>query len=189
MLKAKNSTYRSWQSMKARCYNPNHLKYLDYGGRGITVCEEWKNSFEKFLEDMGEKPDSSYSIERINNDLGYFKENCKWATKKEQSNNRRNCINITINGETLTVTQWAEKLGVSNMTLRNRIKRGWDLEEAVKTKIVKGKDTRRFELLFEFLDKGMSLKDVALIAYSTPEKIQKAYEKRNKNNKNEKYFK
>lgn len=81
-------TYRSWAGMKTRCLNPNEPRYKDYGGRGIKVCKSWLNSFEKFLADMGERP-SGLTLDRENNELGYFKENCKWSSRKEQSRNRR----------------------------------------------------------------------------------------------------
>lgn len=81
--------YETWKGMKQRCSNPNHQDYIDYGGRGITVCNRWRNSFSNFLEDMGEKPSPEYSIERRNNNEGYDPENCYWATKSEQMKNRR----------------------------------------------------------------------------------------------------
>jgi hypothetical protein len=80
--------YHIWNSMKQRCNNPKNISYKDYGGRGIKVCDRWLNSFNFFLEDMGKKPDG-YSLDRINNDDGYKPTNCRWATMKEQSNNRR----------------------------------------------------------------------------------------------------
>lgn len=84
----KHPLYVRWCGMKARCYSPKHHKFKDYGARGITVCESWKESFIKFIDDMGECP-KGYSLDRIDNDKGYCKENCKWSSPIEQANNRR----------------------------------------------------------------------------------------------------
>ncbi len=89
-----STEYSSWQSIKNRCLNPTVINYNDYGGRGIIICDRWKNSFENFLQDMGNKPDKSYSIERIDVNGNYEPSNCKWATKIEQANNKRNNIII-----------------------------------------------------------------------------------------------
>lgn len=83
-----DSEYTSWNLMKDRCNNKNNKRYSDYGGRGISICERWE-SFENFIEDMGKKPSSKHSIDRIDNTKGYSKENCKWATKSEQGANKR----------------------------------------------------------------------------------------------------
>jgi len=88
-----STTHRSWTNMLNRCNNPNYKRYQDYGGRGIAICKRWQESdgkgFLNFLEDMCKRPGKEYSIDRINNELGYFKENCKWSTAKQQSNNKR----------------------------------------------------------------------------------------------------
>lgn len=84
--------YQAWISAKNRCTRPSNTLYHNYGGRGITMCPEWLNSFETFLRDMGKRPSQFHTLERINNEQGYNKENCKWATRTEQNNNTRRCV-------------------------------------------------------------------------------------------------
>lgn len=126
--------YAVWNTMRNRCTNPNVECYVRYGERGIGVCERWMNSFAAFYEDMGPRPGNQYSVERIDNNLGYYKENCKWDTPKNQSNNRRGNIIITFNGKTQTLPRWAEELKMPYLLLKRRIRNPrWTLEEAFTT--------------------------------------------------------
>jgi len=131
---AKTSEYRVWLSMKQRCFNPNHKQYSDYGGRAIAVCDRWLN-FENFFADMGYRPSPKYSIDRIDNNGNYSAENCKWSTQKEQVNNRRSNRFITIDGKTLTIAQWAEKMGFGESVIWHRLKLGWSEYKAVMTPV------------------------------------------------------
>ena len=124
--------------MKTRCFNKNVPEYSRYGKRGITMCKKWKNSFEKFKKDMGKAPDG-YQLERIDNDKGYCKENCRWATPKEQARNRRSSKLIKIDGITKTLAGWIETTDVKSSTVRQRYYGyGWDIKKALYTK------TRKF---------------------------------------------
>lgn len=115
--------YPSWHSMMDRCENPNVQNYGLYGGRGIRVCDEWHDiqEFEKWAEQTGYEP--GLTLDRIDVNGDYCPNNCRWATRKEQANNRRNTIYITFLGETHTLSEWAEILGVNRSTLNNRYHR------------------------------------------------------------------
>mgnify|MGYP003558868412 CR=1 FL=1 len=104
--------WAAWMSMKDRCNNPNHRYYGHYGGRGIKISDEWL-VFTQFLADMGNKPDPTYSLDRIDNNKGYCKENCRWASRLQQSNNTRRNRNVTMSGKTQSVSMWKAELGVS----------------------------------------------------------------------------
>lgn len=125
--------YRAWGSAKERCSNPNHPAYHNYGGRGLTVCEEWANDFKAFLADVGRRPSKDHSLERINNDIGYFPDNVIWATKVDQNSNKRTNILIEFMGETKTLTQWAHTQGLSKGAVHFRLKSGWEIERALTT--------------------------------------------------------
>lgn len=127
----KISEYGIWCSMKRRCLNSNEDQFKDYGGRGITICERWLNSFENFLADMGRRPSKRHTIDRINNDGNYEPGNCRWATRLEQNNNARSNIRITHNGKTQTVAQWAREFGIKYKTLLTRIHNGVSIELAL----------------------------------------------------------
>jgi hypothetical protein len=126
----KSREYRVWSKMKNRCLNPNNKRFKDYGGRGITVCVEWRHSFKTFYKDMGNRPENK-TLDRIDNNKGYSKENCRWATNKEQSSNMRSNHFLEYNGETKTVSEWARLYGFKEGVLSSRIYRGWSIERAI----------------------------------------------------------
>lgn len=126
----RTKTYRTWQHIWQRCTNPVATGYASYGGRGITVCKRWAK-FPSFLADMGEPPSTQHTIERIDVDSGYTPSNCRWATRAEQSVNRRTNRRITYQGKTQTVIEWCRELGMSEDVIRGRLKLGWSFEDAV----------------------------------------------------------
>jgi len=130
--------HNSWSNMKDRCYNENCSAYQYYGARGISVCARWRNSFENFLEDMGEKPSSEHSLEREDNDGNYCRENCVWATRKEQQRNTRANRMLTYDGKTQCLVEWAEELSMDSKTLWDRLNRlEWPVERALFTPVLK----------------------------------------------------
>lgn len=161
----KSVVYSRWLGMLDRCRNPKNKRYADYGGRGITVDERWQ-TFENFYADMGDPPSSKHSIERIENSKGYSKDNCKWATAYDQQNNTRRNVNITYNGKTANLKQWAKILRINYCVLQTRIKRGWPIEraftEGVHTKLPDG------GLLH---DKGITVSQAAKILNCTTDQV------------------
>jgi len=125
--KTKTRAYRIWEGIKVRCGNKDD-KY--YAGRGIALCERWKD-FENFYADMGDPPGNRYSIDRIDNSGHYEPGNCRWVTSKKQANNRRNSFLIYFDGKTKTASEWSELSGVKPATIKDRIRRGWNTEEAI----------------------------------------------------------
>jgi hypothetical protein len=125
----------TWNAMLDRCYDPKNKSYERYGGRGIKVCERWLNSAEVFVQDMGLRPSAEYSIERLNNDGDYEPSNCKWATRYEQSRNRRSCRFVEYNGERLNLLDMAKKYNIKRATLTQRLDAGWPVEKALLTPI------------------------------------------------------
>jgi len=145
--------YKSWSSFRNRCENPRNIAYPNYGGQGIAVCARWA-SYEAFLTDMGRRPSPEHSLDRIDNNGPYAPENCRWATRTEQSNNRRppraktTTRLITLRGETKTVAQWARDLGISSGALHQRLKGGMKIEEALRAQpLRRGRQTSRFVTL------------------------------------------
>lgn len=127
---SKTRTYKIWAHMKARCQKPYMASYQMYGGRGIKVCDRWLK-FRNFLADMGEAP-PDHSIDRIDNEGHYCPENCRWATAKEQANNRRNNIVIAYKDREMTLAQWGEFLNINYETIAWRHKSGMATEKILK---------------------------------------------------------
>lgn len=132
--KSKTPDYMIWRSMKTRCTLPTVATYHHYGGRGISVCSQWMESFETFMKDMGPRP-PGYSIERINNDGNYEPSNCKWASKSEQSINRRNSKFLEHDGLKLTQHEWSLKTGLSSQNIYTRLRMGWSVHRALTTPV------------------------------------------------------
>jgi hypothetical protein len=131
--KTKSRVYTIWKGMRRRCQSPKALEYRNYGARGISVCERWQ-TFENFLSDMGE-PEDGLTIERINNDGNYEPSNCKWASYKDQLNNRRNNHYVSAFGRRRTLTQWSEEMNIPTSTIKNRLYRAkLSPEEALRKK-------------------------------------------------------
>jgi hypothetical protein len=120
--------------MKERCNNPNSIEFASYGGRGIKLCPEWENDFNSFyIWAKANGYTDSLSIDRIDNNKGYEPENCRWADRITQANNKRTNHYLTYNGKTQSIAQWAREIGLSQSCLRHRIYRGWDVEKALST--------------------------------------------------------
>ncbi len=134
--------YSSWRSMVARCTDPSNKSFARYGARGITVCARWAASFEAFAADMGPRPSAGHSIDRINNAKGYDPSNCRWATAREQQNNRRCNVVVAAFGESMTVPAWARLRGLSRATLNGRLRAGWPVEDALTTRTLTPRESR-----------------------------------------------
>lgn len=131
--------YVIWDGIKQRCYQKRHKSYPRYGGRGITMCDEWRSDFYKFAEDIGERP-AGASLDRIDNDSGYQPGNVRWANRAQQSANSVNTIKprlLTHNGETLCMGAWARDRGMSVAALHRRISLGWSVADALDTPILR----------------------------------------------------
>lgn len=126
--------YKTWLSVRGRCNNPNHKKYYHYGARGISVSAEWNSSFEQFLADMGKRPSKGHSIDRINTLGNYEGGNCRWATKKEQMQNRGTFNKrFTYKGVEKCLAEWLEEFLIPRVEFNRRIKKGWSVEDALET--------------------------------------------------------
>lgn len=120
-----------WKNMRARCNQPNNANYKFYGARGVKVCARWK-FYVNFLDDMGLPPTEEHTLDRIDNNGNYEPGNCRWATRKEQTDNRSTGWQKHIAGK--PINEWAKELGLHNTTIRNRIKRGWSVEDTLSSK-------------------------------------------------------
>lgn len=134
---ANSLEYRAWSDMKTRCLNPDFIGYSNYGGRGITICERWLNSFDNFLQDMGRKPSRKYTLDRIDTDGNYEPSNCRWVLMKIQQNNRRNNHMVEYEGKQLTIAQLADETKVNYQTLLTRLRAGLSVKEAVENPIAR----------------------------------------------------
>jgi hypothetical protein len=131
--------YKSWAAMIRRCYSPESNRYRNYGARGVVVCDRWRNSFSAFIADMGVRPSTRHSIDRINVNGNYEPSNCRWSTAKEQNRNRTSNLLIEHDGQVKCLAEWAEFLGVESRLAQNRIRMGWDPWMALITpKTIKG---------------------------------------------------
>jgi hypothetical protein len=124
------SMFAIWSGMLGRCSNHKSKDFPRYGGRGIQVCERWK-SFDNFYADMGDRPKGK-TLDRINNSGNYEPGNCRWASASEQATNRRSTHYVSLNGETLPLSEWAAKLDINPKTISTRLHRGWSYEEALR---------------------------------------------------------
>lgn len=131
---ADTTEYAAWGAMKDRCSNKNNPSYNNYGGRGISFCDRW-NKFKEFFSDMGNKPSSEHSLDRIDNNGNYDPENCRWATRNEQGRNKRSIIFLEYHGVVLPQWQWSILSGIERRALDSRIRMGWGMYEALNTPV------------------------------------------------------
>lgn len=129
--KPSSPTYRSWSKMINRCHNPRNEMFHLYGGRGIEVCQRWRQSFKNFLDDMGDRPKGKTIDRYPNNDGNYEPGNCRWATPQEQMDNSRRSKMLTYEGISLSIRGWAKKLGVTHTGIRYRLNLGWSIGQIV----------------------------------------------------------
>lgn len=141
---SRTPAYRAWAAMRHRCLNPASKQYGRYGGRGIKIDPSWVSDVARFVEDMGQPPGEGFSLDRIDNDSDYCKENCRWATVMEQNRNRSVCRHLTFNGISKTVQEWADEYGVKYTTLMRRVfEWGWSAEKALTTSVKDWREARK----------------------------------------------
>lgn len=135
--------YAIWRSAKRRCTDPEHPQYPSYGGRGITICPEWAASFQAFYNHIGPRPSADHSLDRIDNDRGYEPGNVRWATREEQASNKRTNRIVEYDGDRTTVTRLARRVGLEPSIVRNRMSRGWSVNDAVSRPVTRRKAGHR----------------------------------------------
>jgi hypothetical protein len=123
--------YKTWAGMKKRCYDENNNTFINYGGKGVKMCERWLESFDNFLADMGRKPSPKHSIDRLDSSGDYSPENCRWATQQQQANNKSSNRVISYKGQSKTIAQWSRVLNMKYAALYGRFERGWSVERAL----------------------------------------------------------
>lgn len=126
---SKTRLFGRWQTMISRCHNPSVASYQNYGGRGISVCQSWRESFERFRSDVGDPENSSLTLERINNDGNYEPSNVRWATRKEQGANTRQNRMIEVDGVSRHLQGWSDHTGIARETIAYRLDAGWGIRE------------------------------------------------------------
>ena len=156
---ATTKEYTAWSSMKDRCFNPNNTHYARYGGRGIKVCDEWRDSFETFYKDVGIAPSKKHSLDKINNDGDYSPDNTRWATKQEQANNRTTNVFIEHDGTHKTWADWARHLDIPYDMLMTRVARGNSIEDILQPRL-----NRERNELVEFKGESHTLREWAVIS-------------------------
>lgn len=134
----KSPEHQAWVGMRQRCNNPKTKSWEHYGGRGISVCARWQDSFEAFYADVGPRPGKGYSLDRINVDGNYEPGNVRWATQQQQAENTRVAKLVTLEGKTMTLAAWAREKGLSVGQINGRIANGWSMEEAILTPSIPG---------------------------------------------------
>lgn len=141
---SKSREHRVWLNIRSRCYIKSDSAFEYYGGRGIAMSDEWRSSFHAFLADMGPRPSDKHSVDRIDNNGNYCKENCRWATATEQQNNTRANKTITHDGQTLTIAEWSRVTGIFVKTIAYRRRMGWPAEECLRVKDNRAGRTTRY---------------------------------------------
>ena len=131
--RSRTPEYQAWRNIILRCYEPTTKGYGDYGAKGIRMCDRWRNNSTAFLDDMGPRPSSKHTIDRINPRGDYSPENCRWVTWQTQGLNRTNNVRVTLNGITQPVSEWARVLGLKPATIARRLRVGWTPEDALST--------------------------------------------------------